>query len=410
MTDIADRAADLPPRDPSKPDTEQGLFQKFIVTRTDGSSGPGGKHEGCEYFVLDIDHDPLHKPALQAYADACESTHPQLAADMRVRYRLTAGGTTAPEPDAELYAAQERILRRRARAFGIARDVADGYAARRGEGGQTATYRQLVNLLLSEPEVVTAIADWRQAAREAVDAADKAPIPAGYSAEERPRATLARHEALAVRCTLSAHHEEWWRLHRELEQSKRELHQLMADGLAARRRAAGRLQSDAASAAAVDALREAEMPQAVPGRCRDVAEQLRAAYDPPSRMTERWTLGQVADLLEQIADAWNRRPEAGMNLSQGKPAAVYATPVLLETTALWAGAQTARTDGAVHFSAEAWAKFMKCLGEEPPLEILTSPGVSAPAPVVHQRCAERGCQEAKICPSGKCAMGPGEQA
>lgn len=338
MTDIADRLNDLPPRDPSKPDTEQGLFQKFIVTRTDGSSGPGGKHEGCEYFVLDIDHDPLHKPALQAYADACESTHPQLAADMRVRYRLTAGGTTAPEPDAELYAAQERILRRRARAFGIARDVADGFASRRGEGGQTATYRQLVNMLLSEPEVVTAIADWRQAAREAVDAVDQAPIPAGYSERERPGATLARHEQLAVRCTLSAHHEEWWRLHREFEQSQRELVSLMADGFKARRKAA-----------------------------------------------------------------------AGMNLSEGKPAAVHASPVIVETTALWAGAQTAESDGAVHFTREAWAKFVTCLGEEPPLEILTSPGISAPLRVSNRVCIEQGCQQPNPCDPGKCALGPGEQ-
>ena len=488
MTDIADRLNDLPPRDPSKPDTEQGLFQKFVVTRTDGSSGPGGKHEGCEYFVLDIDHDPMAKWALEAYANACETTHPQLAADLRARYRLRRSAiidgdfssdmvgvpilrafdesdslgwlqirrdalpptpnwcfgvgyrveaftndeitgyslqSVAIIPDADyrkvidreqalqdtpqLYGSQERILRRRARAFGIARDVADGFASRRGEIGETSTYRQLINLLLAEPEVVTAIADWRQAAREAVDADDRAPIPAGYSAEERPRATLARHEALAVRCTLSAHHEEWWRLHRELEQSQRELHQLMADGFSARRRAAGRLQSDAASAAAIDALRDAEMPQAVPGRCRDLAKRLRN-FTPESQMGGSWTVGMAADLLEQIADAWNRRPASGMNLSQERTPAVHATPVLLETTAMWAGAQTAQTDGAVHFSAEAWAKFVKCLGEEPPLEILTSPGISAPAHLVHPTCARAGCEQPNPCDPGKCALGPGDAA
>lgn len=76
----------LPERDPSKPAEEQGLFQKFEVRRTDGSSEPGGKHHVCDYFVLDMNHDPLAKPALQAYAAACEATHPQLAADLRTRF------------------------------------------------------------------------------------------------------------------------------------------------------------------------------------------------------------------------------------------------------------------------------------------------------------------------------------
>lgn len=339
MTDIADRAADLPLRDPSKPDTQQAL-----------------------------------------------------------------------QDTPQLYGSQERILRRRARAFGIARDVADGFASRRGEIGETSTYRQLVNLLLAEPEVVTAIADWRQAAREAVDAVDQAQIPAGYSDHERPSATLARHEQLAVRCTLSAHHEEWWRLHREFEQSQRQLLQLIADGIAARRRGAGRLQSDAASEAAIDALRSAELPKAVPGQCRDLADQLRAAYTLHSRMTERWTVGMTITLLQQIAEAWNRRPAAGTILSQGKPAAVHTSPVIVETTAMWAGAQTAQTDGAVHFSAEAWAKFVKCLGEEPPLEILTSPGISAPAHLVHPTCARAGCEQPNPCDPGKCALGPGDAA
>jgi len=76
----------LPERDTSKPAEAQGLFRKFDVTRTDGSSAPGGKHHGCEYFVLDVDHDPHSKAALQAYALACASTHPQLSADLMDRY------------------------------------------------------------------------------------------------------------------------------------------------------------------------------------------------------------------------------------------------------------------------------------------------------------------------------------
>ena len=88
MSDISDRRTDLPPRAIGVPDTGQGLFQKFEVRRTDGSSEPGGKHEGCEYFVLDTDHDAYAEVALAAYANACEATHPLLARDLRQRHHL----------------------------------------------------------------------------------------------------------------------------------------------------------------------------------------------------------------------------------------------------------------------------------------------------------------------------------
>lgn len=76
----------LPERDPSKPAEAQGLFRKFDVCRVDGSDAPGGKHEGCEYFVLDVDHDPHAPAALRAYAEACKDTHPQLSADLQNRH------------------------------------------------------------------------------------------------------------------------------------------------------------------------------------------------------------------------------------------------------------------------------------------------------------------------------------
>lgn len=60
-----------------------GLFNKFNVTRTDGTDAPGGKHHGCEYFVLDITHDPFAVAALRAYADACGKEYPVLASDLR---------------------------------------------------------------------------------------------------------------------------------------------------------------------------------------------------------------------------------------------------------------------------------------------------------------------------------------
>ena len=61
---------------------QMGLYNKFAVKRTDGKDAPGEKHEGCEYFVLDVTHDPFALPALKAYADACRATYPALARDL----------------------------------------------------------------------------------------------------------------------------------------------------------------------------------------------------------------------------------------------------------------------------------------------------------------------------------------
>ena len=41
------------------------------------------RNGNCEYFVLDVTHDPIAPAALKAYADEVEATHPQLAADIR---------------------------------------------------------------------------------------------------------------------------------------------------------------------------------------------------------------------------------------------------------------------------------------------------------------------------------------
>jgi hypothetical protein len=62
--------------------TQIGLYRKFDVRRTDGSSEPGGKHAGCNYFVLDVTHDPHAISALRAYAESCRSQFPLLAADL----------------------------------------------------------------------------------------------------------------------------------------------------------------------------------------------------------------------------------------------------------------------------------------------------------------------------------------
>jgi len=64
---------------------QQGILRKYKISRTDGTSQPGGKHEKCFYFVLDLDHDPFSIPALEAYINACESEYPLLASELRDR-------------------------------------------------------------------------------------------------------------------------------------------------------------------------------------------------------------------------------------------------------------------------------------------------------------------------------------
>lgn len=70
-------------QDDPRYDRSTGLYEKFRVERTNGSSGPGGKHEHCEYFVLDLTHDEHAYAALTAYATSCADDFPQLSIDLR---------------------------------------------------------------------------------------------------------------------------------------------------------------------------------------------------------------------------------------------------------------------------------------------------------------------------------------
>jgi hypothetical protein len=88
-------ACAFPERDHTRPAEQQGLFRKFIVQRVDGGDRPGGKHHGCEYFVLDMDHDAHAPDALRAYAESCKDTHPQLSADLLNRF----GPAPTQQPD-----------------------------------------------------------------------------------------------------------------------------------------------------------------------------------------------------------------------------------------------------------------------------------------------------------------------
>ena len=69
-------------------DKTRGIYKKFNVTRTDGSDGPGCKHQDCDYFVLDLTHDPLSRYAIEAYAGhAARSGYQQLADDLCARLK-----------------------------------------------------------------------------------------------------------------------------------------------------------------------------------------------------------------------------------------------------------------------------------------------------------------------------------
>jgi hypothetical protein len=69
------------PSEPTLPDP-RGLLGKFYVLRADGSHAAGGKHEGCDYFVLDLTHDKHSWPALEAYARDCATERPALSRDL----------------------------------------------------------------------------------------------------------------------------------------------------------------------------------------------------------------------------------------------------------------------------------------------------------------------------------------
>jgi formylglycine-generating enzyme required for sulfatase activity len=85
-------------------DQKRGLYGKFAVVRADGRDGPGEKHEHCEHFVLDLDHDKHALPAIAAYVNSCKDEFPQLAADLRAKVlaKVTADNEFVTVPDVTL--------------------------------------------------------------------------------------------------------------------------------------------------------------------------------------------------------------------------------------------------------------------------------------------------------------------
>ena len=57
------------------------IYDKFHVARKDPAAHV--RHVGCQYFVLDLTHDPAALYAIEAYADACQGDRPGLASDLR---------------------------------------------------------------------------------------------------------------------------------------------------------------------------------------------------------------------------------------------------------------------------------------------------------------------------------------
>ncbi len=160
---------------PEAPKAERGLYDKFVVRRRDGRDAPGQKHDGCRYFVIDMDHDEHAKDALRAYAENCSTDLPALADDLREW--LGDPPLPAPEAPATEYEFYERqkaeILRRQqpaerggadapllaaARRYITAKTAHDALADKPPTRARERTAQELWR------EVVAAEADMRRAA------------------------------------------------------------------------------------------------------------------------------------------------------------------------------------------------------------------------------------------------------
>lgn len=72
--------------------TAQGILPKYRVERLNDLAG---KHDKCEYFVLDVVHDPHARAAMTAYAASCRGEYQKLAAELDQRVADAASGPGA---------------------------------------------------------------------------------------------------------------------------------------------------------------------------------------------------------------------------------------------------------------------------------------------------------------------------
>lgn len=85
-------------------DSDRGIYDKYDVRRTDGSSEPGGKHHGDQHFVLNLTTDKHAVPAILTYAESCQQDFPALARDLRAiaQEKLQSINEFAPVPETTL--------------------------------------------------------------------------------------------------------------------------------------------------------------------------------------------------------------------------------------------------------------------------------------------------------------------
>ncbi len=113
-------------------DSTRGLYGKFVINRIDGTDSPGEKHDGCDYFVLDLVHDRHAKAAILAYAKSCVAEYPLLARDLQARtYSMPdAHPTSVPPAGGERRKGERRVFQ--ASQFAASREFVCRGPERRG--------------------------------------------------------------------------------------------------------------------------------------------------------------------------------------------------------------------------------------------------------------------------------------
>ena len=90
----------------------KGRYKKFDVRRTDGRDSHSDKHYGCDYFVLDLTHDPHALTALMVYAIVCREDRPRLSNDICSKYFVAgkAVGDPTEKPEGEGSGSKEILV------------------------------------------------------------------------------------------------------------------------------------------------------------------------------------------------------------------------------------------------------------------------------------------------------------
>jgi hypothetical protein len=170
----------FPERDLTKPAEQQGIFRKFEVRRVDGSDHPGGRHHGCRYYVLDLDHDQHAPAAMRAYPAACASTHPELAADIEREFGSERAVSPAESVQSIEYDAD----------FGLAIFAYNDARDRRGEQDSHILPQWIDLIKLLDVKIAAAHAEGQRSAMEEL-------------AKEKERAEDAEQRALNAECEVA---------------------------------------------------------------------------------------------------------------------------------------------------------------------------------------------------------------